>query len=133
MSFGEAINSGLSNYFTFWGRASRSEYWFWHLFVLLFAGVAIGLDHLLGTTFTIEQADTGAKVPDFYGWVYMVIMLFLTLPSLAVTVRRLHDTGRSGWWYWITLLPLLGGILLLIWLCTPGPDGPNAYGDDPLG
>ena len=55
------------------------------------------------------------------------------LPHLAVMVRRLHDTGRSGWWYWIALIPLIGAILLLVWFCSRGTVGSNQYGSDPLG
>jgi uncharacterized membrane protein YhaH (DUF805 family) len=54
------------------------------------------------------------------------------LPGISVTVRRLHDTDRSGWWYWIGLIPLVGAILLLIWFCTRGTDGANRFGPDPL-
>ena len=59
--------------------------------------------------------------------------LALLLPSIAVQVRRLHDLDRTGWWCWIVLVPLLGSILLLVWDCTPGTEGPNRYGADPLG
>ena len=59
--------------------------------------------------------------------------LAVLLPSIAVQVRRLHDIDRTGWWWWIVLVPLLGWILLLVWDCTPGTEGPNRYGDDPLG
>ena len=54
------------------------------------------------------------------------------LPAVSVTVRRLHDTDHSGWWYWIAFVPLVGAILLLIWVCTRGTSGPNRFGADPL-
>jgi len=54
------------------------------------------------------------------------------LPAISVIVRRLHDTDRSGWWYWIGLIPLVGAILLLVWFCTRGTSGPNRFGPDPL-
>ena len=68
----------------------------------------------------------------FYGYVYSLVALAMLLPGLAVMVRRLHDTGHSGWWYWIWLVPLIGGILLLVWLCSRGTVGDNTYGSDPL-
>jgi uncharacterized membrane protein YhaH (DUF805 family) len=55
------------------------------------------------------------------------------LPSISVTVRRLHDTDHSGWWWWIGLIPLVGIIVLIVWWATPGTRGPNKYGEDPLG
>lgn len=115
MTFGEAIRSCYSNYATFSGRASRSEYWFftlYHFLVVLvcMTGFPFGLSYsLLALSFLVNF-----------------------LPSLSVLVRRLHDTGRSGWWYWIALVPLVGPILLLVWLCTRGTCGSNGYGSDPL-
>jgi uncharacterized membrane protein YhaH (DUF805 family) len=60
-----------------------------------------------------------------------IFILATLIPGLAVTVRRLHDTNRSGWWVLIALVPLVGGIVLLVWVCTDGTAGPNDYGDDP--
>ena len=57
----------------------------------------------------------------------------ILLPSLAVAVRRLHDTDRSGWWWWLILIPLVGIIVLIVWWATQGTRGPNRYGEDPLG
>jgi uncharacterized membrane protein YhaH (DUF805 family) len=64
---------------------------------------------------------------------YAIAALALFLPSLSVLVRRLHDLNRSGGWYWIALIPLVGGIILLVWMCTEGTSGGNSYGSNPLG
>jgi uncharacterized membrane protein YhaH (DUF805 family) len=115
MTFGEAIRSCYSNYANFSGRASRSEYWFFTLY------------HFLIVSFCMVGFP--------FGLGYSLLLLSLIanfLPSISVLVRRLHDTGRSGWWYWIALVPLVGPILLLIWLCTRGTFGGNEYGPDPL-
>ena len=122
MTFMQAISSGYSKYVTFSGRASRSEYWFFTLFSVLVAIVTAILDVVLGLNFAI-----------FYGPLYVVFALVNFLPSISVLVRRLHDTDRSGWWYWIALVPIVGIILLLVWFCTRGTSGENRFGSDPLG
>jgi uncharacterized membrane protein YhaH (DUF805 family) len=113
MTFSDSIKTCLSKYTTWQGRATRSEYWYFYLFMLICMVVA--------------------AVIDSNGYLAVLVVLGLTLPQLAVTVRRLHDTGRSGWWYWIGLIPLVGGILLLVWFCSRGTVGSNQYGSDPLG
>ena len=115
MTFGEAIRSCYSNYANFSGRASRSEYWFFTLYHFLLVLVC-----MMGFPF---------------GLGYSLLSLSLLanfLPAISVLVRRLHDTNRSGWWYWIALVPVVGPILLLVWLCTRGTAGDNGYGSDPL-
>lgn len=115
MSFGEAISSGLSKYVTFSGRARRSEFWWFYLFFILVVLAGVIVDAVAGTD------------PLFYG----VTLLGLFLPYLAAAVRRLHDTGKSGWAYLIALIPLVGVIILIVWLVKDGTPGPNEYGDDP--
>jgi uncharacterized membrane protein YhaH (DUF805 family) len=116
MTFTQAISSCYSNYATFSGRASRSEYWFFALFYLLIA--------LVG--FITLFAGIGAAI-------LIISALVNFLPSLSVTVRRLHDTDHSGWWFWIQLIPLVGAIIMLVFLCTRGSWGENRFGPDPLG
>lgn len=102
MSFGEAVTTCLRNYATFAGRATRPEYWWFSLFTVLAGFVGIAVDLALHT------------------YVFSLIAsLGLLLPTLAVTVRRLHDTGRSGWWMFIALIPLVGSIWLIVILAEP--------------
>ena len=115
MTFGQSIASCFSNYATFSGRASRSEYWFFALYHILVVSICAVLIPL-GIGATLLAISAIANV----------------LPAVSVLVRRLHDTGRSGWWYWIALIPLVGPILVLVWLCTRGTPGDNAFGTDPL-
>jgi uncharacterized membrane protein YhaH (DUF805 family) len=115
MNFGQAITSGLSNYVNFSDRASRSEYWFWILFYFICLVVAIIIDSVLRTRVLTA-----------------VVWLGIVLPTLALSVRRLHDLDRSGWWIFLAFIPLVGAIILLIWQCTKGTDGPNRFGPDPL-
>lgn len=109
------------NYANFNGRARREEYWMFVLFNLLFI-MAIAL-------FSGSMAElTGIEA--FFG-IYVLYLLGIIIPSLAVAVRRLHDTNKSGWFYLVSLIPLIGGIWLLILFVTPGDQGPNQYGPDP--
>jgi len=117
MGFGEAVSTCFSKYATFTGRARRPEYWYWVLFGVLVAIAAAILD---GAIF-----DTTSSV--FTG----LSSLALLLPNLAVTVRRLHDIDRSGWWMFILLLPLIGAIVMFVFMCLRGTPGPNRFGQDP--
>jgi uncharacterized membrane protein YhaH (DUF805 family) len=133
MSFADSIKTCLSKFVTWQGRASRSEYWYFFLFNFLTLAVAALIDNVLGTSFKFTNPETGMEQSIGYGYLYLVAALGLFLPNLAVMVRRLHDTNRSGWWYWIALVPLIGIILLIVWFCTRGTQGQNDYGSDPLG
>jgi len=111
----------LKKYAVFSGRARRKEYWMFVLFNMIFAVVAALLDNLLGTA--IENVG--------YGLFYFLYMLAVLIPSLAVVIRRLHDIGKSGWWIFITFIPLIGSIWLLVLLVTDSQPGVNQYGPNP--
>src|SRR5580698_886742 len=145
MNFWKAVASGFSNYVKFSGRAVRSEYWYWVLFVSMVSIATVLFDV--------------AIVKHRHGPLESVWHLVTFLPGFAVAVRRLHDIDRSGWW--IGLLPIVAGIcfamllvfalrstvllimmafivicvfpVLIYWFCQPGTPGPNRYGADPLG
>ena len=133
MTFSESIRTCLAKATTWQGRAARSEYWYFVLFCVLSQIAAMVIDGVLGTGFKYTNPMTGMEQSMGYGWVYLLTGLALLLPSLAALVRRLHDTDRSGWWYWIALIPLVGIILLIVWLASRGTSGNNGYGSDPLG
>ena len=107
----------LKNYAGFSGRARRQEYWMYALFNILIVLVLEGIG-LAARTYALLA---------IVGIYYLAVLI----PSLAVLVRRLHDTNRSGAWFFISFVPLVGGIMLLIFLCTEGDRGPNQYGPDP--
>lgn len=109
------------NYANFTGRARREEYWMYTLFNSIFL---IGIVAVSGVFVSIT--DT----PAFMG-LYLIYLLGIILPSLAVIVRRLHDVGKSGWFYFITLVPFVGPIWLFVLFVTEGDKGPNQYGPDP--
>lgn len=112
----------LKDYTNFNGRARRTEYWMFVLFNIIFAAVAMFLDNMLGL---IIDETFG------YGYIYLAYGLLVLIPGIAVVIRRLHDTGKSGWWILLSFIPLIGTIWLLILLVTAGDEGPNAYGPDP--
>jgi uncharacterized membrane protein YhaH (DUF805 family) len=105
----------LRQYADFKGRARRKEYWMFILFNLIFCAVAAILDSLLGT----------------YTLFYCIYAIAVFIPGLAVLVRRLHDVGKGGGWIFISLVPLVGAIWLLILLCTDSEAGNNRFGQNP--
>ena len=120
MGFVEAVQSCFRQYVGFTGRARRSEYWFFALFNVLVSIVASVLDSILGTM----SEDTNVGV------IGAIVSLALLLPSIAVGIRRLHDTSRSGWWILIGLIPIVGWIILIVFYVQDShPD--NKYGPSP--
>ena len=100
MTFGDAVSSGFDHYTKFDGRASRPAFWYWVLFALAVSVVANIVDAVIGTS------------PLFS----VLAGLALLLPGISVGIRRLHDTGRSGWWLLIELIPIIGFIVLIVFL-----------------
>ncbi len=112
----------LLKYAEFEGRARRSEYWLFFLFqILVYIPIVI-----IGIAASGREFD-GPSVP------FIAAILFFMLPNITVTVRRLHDSDRSGWWYFISLVPLIGGLWLLILTLLDGTSGDNRFGPDPKG
>lgn len=106
----------------FSGRSRRKEYWMFTL-LLVIVNVIVG----------IIETSLGLAGTLGYGPLSLVVMLAILVPSIAVSVRRLHDTGRSGWWLLLVFLPIIGGLVLLIFFVLEGTKGPNEYGPDPKG
>src|SRR6266496_4200202 len=114
MGFGDAIRSVFRQYASFTGRARRSEYWWFTLFAILVYLVAV-------------LVDLAVNAPIFL----ILVALALLLPGLAVSVLRLHDSNRPGGWIFISLVPFVGSIILLIFQCQDSTPGPNTYGPSP--
>jgi uncharacterized membrane protein YhaH (DUF805 family) len=114
----------LRKYATFSGRAPRAEYWWYLLFNVLLILAMTLLDVLIIGIETVNYYGTGP--------LSAITSLALIIPSLAVTVRRLHDRDKSGWWIFIGLVPLFGFIYLFVQYVSRGTDGPNRFGQDPL-
>lgn len=113
----------LSKYAVFEGRARRKEYWMYTLFNVLVLIGCLFVDNVSGLT----KATNGLSP------LYTLYALGTILPGLGVGIRRLHDTGRSGWLLLVGFIPCIGGILLLIWTIEEGTNGRNEYGPDPKG
>lgn len=109
MTFMEAVKHVFTNYAKFSGRARRSEYWYFCLFNIVVSGIL------------------GYLLPSISG----IYSLAVLIPGLAVSWRRLHDIGKAGGWYFICLVPLVGWILLLVWMCKDSQPGENQYGPNP--
>jgi uncharacterized membrane protein YhaH (DUF805 family) len=115
----------LQNYATFSGRARRREFWYFALFNMIFIILAMVLDRVLGTTLKMGGVETP------YGYIYLLYVLVLFIPGLAVSVRRLHDVGKSGWMYLIVLIPIIGAIWLLVLFFTDSNTESNKWGENP--
>lgn len=121
----------LEKYAVFTGRSRRAEYWYFQLFNFLIGFALVFTFSFLGGVVTaMAGADSRAAATAADG-VYILYALATFLPALGVLVRRLHDTGRSGWWVLIGFLPFVGGIVLLVFCIQDGEPGPNQYGSNP--
>ncbi len=108
MTFGDSISTCFSKYADFSGRASRSEFWWWVLFVILASAACQAISFKLSALFSLATL----------------------LPYIAVTARRLHDTNRSGWLQLIGIIPVVGWIIMIVWCVQEGVE-PNQYGNAP--
>ena len=108
------------NYAVFQGRARRKEFWMFALFNWI---ICMALS-MIGSLF-VDSIGLAGQIP------YYIYAFAVLIPSIAVAVRRLHDVNKSGWWYFIILIPLIGAIWLLVLFCTEGDKGDNQYGPNP--
>lgn len=111
----------LKNYAVFRGRAHRQEYWYFFLFNIIISIALAFIDSALGN----PGAGEGAGI---LGTIYSLAIL---VPSIAVGVRRLHDTGRTGWWMLLGLIPIIGAIVLIYFFVLDSTPGSNEYGPNP--
>lgn len=121
------------HYADFTGRATRKQYW---MFILYYLIVFFGVALVLGSLQILSLPSKGGPlneivVPLLFGVVLLIMLIGLFIPMIALAVRRLHDTGRSGWWILLSLIPYIGGIILLVFYCLPSMPGRNKWGDNP--
>ena len=114
----------LKRYADFSGRSRRKEYWMFVLFMIIAAVVLSLIEGMLGMS---------GMVGGIYGPLTTLFILAIIIPSLAVQVRRFHDQGKSGWMVLLGFIPLIGGIIVLLFMCLEGDRGDNEYGPDPKG
>ncbi len=117
--FANSVRICLQKYATFQGRAPRAEFWFFTLFVII-------VGFTLGTVIGNLRANVHAN----FQVVLVIFYLGIILPSISVSVRRLHDLGKSGWWCCLSLIPVIGWIILLVWFCNSGTEGDNRFGPE---
>jgi len=133
MGFSDAVRVCMKEkYASFAGRATRAEYWYFVLFGCL---VSIGASMVGAILLFLGFALSGGDVEIaaglafiVYGIIYCIFILGFICPSISVLVRRLHDTGRSGWWYWIIFIPYIGSIVILIFALLASQEHDNEYG-----
>jgi len=111
----------LQKYAVFDGRARRAEFWYFAL-----------INFIVSLVLSVIDSAVIGPVAGGLGIIGLIYSLAVLLPGIGVGIRRLHDTGRSGWWLLIALIPLVGTIILIVFFATAGQRGPNNYGNDPL-
>jgi len=116
----------MSKYATFNGRASRAEYWYFFLFVMVCSWIAMVIDFAAGS-YIIENHELQYSL----GFFEVLCAVFFIFPSTSCAIRRLHDTGKSGWWYFLLPFTIVGIFPLIVFLSTAGSYGDNEYGPSP--
>jgi uncharacterized membrane protein YhaH (DUF805 family) len=125
----------LKQYAVFSGRARRQEFWMFVLISTIICVVLNIIDSAANTQFTLHQGvaiDGVLPDPTQIGTLGSLYTLVVLLPSIGVSVRRLHDIGRSGWWWWLNAIVCIGWIPLVVFQVTPGTVGDNKFGPDPI-
>lgn len=122
-----AVRAAFSSFATFTGRASRPEYWWWALSVFIIMLIVGLLDaFLVAPLLGFETGDENAGQP-----LSLIVSLAILIPNIAVGARRLHDTGRTGWWLLIGLVPIVGFLALLYFFVQPSDEVENQHGSKP--
>ncbi len=126
MNFTAAIRSFWSRFADFKGRSRRSEYWYVQLFLVVTNLAVAGID------LALMDGDVDRFIANGGGGIVGLIWIFATIvPALAVLIRRLHDTGKTGWWALVGFIPFVGAIVLLVFTVTDSSPGANKYGTSP--
>jgi uncharacterized membrane protein YhaH (DUF805 family) len=114
-----AYTNAMRRYFDFSGRTSRSQFWLYILFYVIIVIIAMLID-----VYAFGAMERGTPVGILTG----IVLLVHIIPSLSAQIRRLHDSDRSGWWWFISFVPAIGGIWLLVLFCFAGTPGSNRFG-----
>jgi uncharacterized membrane protein YhaH (DUF805 family) len=123
MNFPDAIKAGFTNWIDFSGRATRSEYWYFTLFLVL-TGMVTGIVDIAVFKIALKSSSNGP--------ITNLVSLLTFIPMLSLSVRRFHDIDKSGWWYIGVLIPIIGWIVGWNFMVARGTEGDNRFGDDPL-
>lgn len=122
MDLKQAVETGFRKYVVFSERACRSEFWYWTLFIWI-VGIVLSI---------VDSALFSPMPVDGSGPLSGLFSLAVLIPNIAISVRRLHDLDKSGWWLLLIFIPLIGIIILIIWFVGRGTEGANRFGPDPL-
>ncbi len=117
------IQALTKKYATFTGRARRKEFWLYTLVIMIVSVILSIIDGALGLADSVAPG---------LGLISLIFTLLVFIPGLAISIRRLHDTDRSGWWVLLAFIPIIGSLVLLFFLVTKGTEGENRFGADPL-
>ena len=131
ISFKESISSAINNFICFEGRASRSEFWYFFLFNTI---ICIGIGIIATFFIVLGNIRTNSDLSWIGIGFFSLILLFelaMFFPNLGITCRRLHDIGKSGAFYFVSIFPIFGSIILLIWLTQPSEPNWNRFGNVP--
>ena len=126
MGFVEASKSYLVKWLNFKDRTSRSEYWWGYLFSII---ISFAIGFIIGIAAALVGVEEGSTT---MGLLQLPLTLFIMIAGLSLSVRRLHDIDRSGWWFLI-IFTIIGIFVLIYWACKRGNEGENRFGADPLG
>jgi uncharacterized membrane protein YhaH (DUF805 family) len=123
----------LKKYVVFSGRSRRAEYWYFVLFNTIITAILLAIDIAMGSgaADSTMTGDAGVAMNASLGILSGIYSLAVLLPGLAVLIRRLHDTDHSGWWIFISLIPIIGSFILLYFLVKDSTPGANQYGSNP--
>lgn len=128
-SIWSSVSYSFQNYAAVNGRASRSEFWHFAIFVLVGSIIASLFDGALGTDWKTEQ---DGELISYGGFLYYLFWIVILVPCISLNIRRLHDIGKSGWWALLNLVPIVGWGILIYWASLPGPEAANEYGPEPI-
>lgn len=121
MTFLEAVSHALRNLRVFTGRSGRAEYWYWYLFLII-------ANLVMAIPFVMFAMVLPAEYMQPFYLAQFAINVFLLIPTIAVTIRRLHDTNLSGWYMLLFFIPMVGWVIQIVMMVQPGTPGGNRYG-----
>ncbi len=124
MNFLEAVSNALKNYRNLHGRASRAEYWYWYLFVVI-VNLLTSIP-VIYTAMMVSEAQYALVLP--FATAQLALAIFLITPTITVTARRLHDTDLSGWYMLLFFIPGVGSLIQLVMMVQPSKPGTNRFG-----
>jgi len=129
MNFVGAIKNAFVKCFDFQSRSSRSEFWYFYLFTIVFGLIGLQIDQFFSISILVLQFSANVDEVIMLGPTYIFLYFLFFIPSCSLYIRRLHDIDKSGWWLLIALIPIIGMITLIFFWCLKGTEAKNTFGD----